>query len=130
MTEPSHSLELPGLEVVLDKLEYLFGKGNIPPETPHVFIYHLTIHNRADRALTLLGRKWIVIDESGNRSVIEGEKIVGKTPHLEPGESFSYNSFHLTGGDATAEGSFHGVDEQGMRVHVRIPSIPMRVPRK
>ena len=103
MPEHTPSYELPGLEVELDKLEYLLGKGNIPAETPHVFIYHLTIHNHSDRTVTLLGRKWIVVDESGNRTVLEGDKIVGKTPRLSPGESFSYNSFHLTGGDATAD---------------------------
>ncbi|MGH8016708.1 MAG: ApaG domain [Opitutaceae bacterium] len=128
MADPSSSRELAGLEVVLDKLEYMSGRGNIPPETPHVFVYYLTIRNRSKLGVTLLGRKWIVIDEKGNRTVIEGDKIVGETPQLAPGESFSYNSFHLTAGDATAEGSFHGLDQNGARVHVRIPPVPMRVP--
>ncbi len=130
MSDPSSSRELPGLEVELDKLEYLPGQGDNPSGKPHVFAYHLSIHNRSKRGVTLLGRKWIVIDASGKRAVIEGDRIVGETPRLAPGESFSYNSFHLTAGDATAEGSFHGIDEDGARVHVRIPPIPMRVPEK
>ena len=47
---------------------------------------------------------------------LEGDKIVGETPRLAPGEHWSYNSQMLTGDDARATGSFHGIDETG-RVH-------------
>ncbi len=126
MSEPATSVELPGLEVVLDRLEYRTGGPQAPAETPHVFIYFLTIRNRSDRRVLLLGRKWIVDEADAPRRVIEGDKIVGETPDLRPGESFSYNSFHLTAGPATARGSFHGVDEHGQRVHVRIPDFELR----
>ena len=125
MSTTDPSTELPGLEVVLDRLEYRTGGPQAPAETPHVFIYFLTIHNRSDRRVVLLGRKWIVDEPGQPRRVIEGDKIVGETPDLDPGESFSYNSFHLTAGPATAFGSFHGVDEHGQRVHVRIPKFDM-----
>lgn len=128
MGDAPASMELSGLEVVLDKLEYFRGGSNVPSETPHVFIYHLTIHNRSDHEVLMLGRKWIVVDHAGNRRVIEGDKIVGETPRLAPGESFSYNSFHLTAGDARAYGSFHGTDESGVHIHTRIPEFVMRVP--
>jgi ApaG protein len=129
MAEPSKSYELPGLSVVLDRLEYRTGGPQAPAETPHVFIYHLTIHNHSDRRVVFLGRKWIV-DEGRERGlkVIEGDKIVGETPDLRPGESFSYNSFHLTAGPARARGSFHGLDEEGRRVHVWIPEFAMNPP--
>jgi len=124
----SASLELPGLSVVLDRLDYSLGGAQVPPDTPHVFVYHLTIHNQSDRRVVLLGRKWVVVDANGRQQVIEGDKIVGQEPGLKPGEHFSYQSFHLTGGDAQASGSFHGVDAAGNRIHVRIPVIEMRVP--
>ena len=128
MSDTPPSLELPGLSVTLDRLEYRAGGVHAPPDTPHVFVYFLTIWNRSDRRVLLLGRKWIVIDASGNRLVVEGDKIVGHTPDLAPGDHFSYNSFHLTAGDARAEGSFHGLDADGRRVHVRIPPFIMQVP--
>jgi ApaG protein len=130
MSAAEKSIELPGLAVVLDRLEYHRGGPQVPRETPHVFVYFLTISNRSDRRVRLLGRKWIVVGADGARLVIEGDKIVGETPDLKPEESFSYNSFHVTADDARVEGSFHGVDENGQRIHVRIPSFELRVPRE
>jgi ApaG protein len=128
MSDSEKSLELPGLHVVLDRVEYHAGGPQVPSETPHVFIYHLTIHNHSEHRVRLLGRKWVLSDGHGNCRVTEGDKIVGQTPDLAPGASFSYNSFHLTAGAAVAEGSFHGVDDLGRRVFVRIAPIEMRVP--
>lgn len=130
MSDTEKSLELPGLKVVLDRLEFRTGGPQAPAETPFVFVYYLTIKNNSDRRVLLLGRKWIVHEPGRGRKVIEGDKIVGETPDLQPGESFSYNSFHITADSATVEGSFHGVDEHGNRVHVRIPRFALRVPRE
>lgn len=122
------SLELPGLRVHLDKLVHQQGGPHLPPDRPHAFVYFLSIHNESDRAVTLLGRKWVLEHADGTRLVVEGERIVGETPHLAPGEHFSYNSYHVTARDAKAGGSFHGVDESGARIFVRIPPFDMRIP--
>ncbi len=122
------SLELPGLRVELDRLEYRRGGAGLPPDKPHVFIYYLTIRNDSDRTVTLLGRKWLIEHADGTHLVIEGDKIVGETPRLAPGEHFSYNSYHVGGVDARAQGSFHGVDDEGRRIFVRIPMFDMRIP--
>ncbi len=124
----SAAYEPPGLRVVLDKLEYRRGGAGLPPDKPHVFIYHLTIRNGSDRTVTLLGRKWLIEHADGSQLVIEGDKIVGETPQLAPGEHFSYNSYHVGSADACAQGSFHGVDDDGRRIFVRIPMFDMRIP--
>jgi ApaG protein len=126
MTHPA--LELPGLRVELDKLVYRHGGEELPADRPHAFIYYLTIHNDSDRTVVLLARKWVVEHPDGTRLVIEGDKIVGETPRLEPGEHFSYNSYHVTGSDARVSGSFHGVDEHGGRIFVRIPEFELEIP--
>jgi ApaG protein len=123
------SSELPGLTAHLDKLCYHHGGASLPADKPHAFVYFITIRNSADRAITLLGRKWVVQHADGTQLVIEGDKIVGETPHLAPGEQFSYNSYHVTGIDASASGSFHGVDELGNRIHVILPTFEMNIPR-
>jgi ApaG protein len=125
----SSSRELPGLTASLDKLCYHHGGVSLPADKPHAFVYFVTIRNRSDRAVTLLGRKWVVIHGDGTRLVIEGDKIVGETPHLAPGEQFSYNSYHVTGLDAWAHGSFHGIDELGNKIHVILPAFEMNIPR-
>ena len=122
------ALELPGLRVELDKLVYRHGGEQLPPDRPHAFIYYLTITNGSDRTVTLLGRKWVVEHADGTQLVVEGDKIVGETPRLTPGGHFSYNSYHVTACDARAHGSFHGHDDTGRRVFVRIPTFAMRIP--
>jgi len=124
--EPSKELE--GLSAVLEGLRYQFGGPNVPPEKPHVFIYFIKISNKSDRTVQLLGRKWIVRENQGELLVIEGDKIVGEEPLLEPGEAFSYNSFHLSDCEAEAECSFHGRDADGRKIHCRLPSFWMRLP--
>jgi len=126
----SAPLELPGLRVELDRLVYRHGGAELPPDRPHAFIYYLTIRNDSARTVTLLGRKWVVEHVDGTQLVVEGDKIVGETPRLEPGQSFSYNSYHVTHCDARAHGSFHGLDEEGRRIFVRIPQFDMRIPEE
>jgi ApaG protein len=124
----SVSFALPGLSARLDKLVYHHGGKCLPADQPHAFVYFVTIHNGTEHTVTLLGRKWVLSQGDGNRQVIEGDKIVGETPVLGPGESFSYNSYHVAGGDTVAQGSFHGVDESGRAIHVLLPAFAMRVP--
>ena len=124
----SASFALPGLSARLDKLVYHHGGKCLPADQPHAFVYFVTIHNGTEHTVTLLGRKWVLSQGDGNLQVIEGDKIVGETPVLGPGESFSYNSYHVAGGDIVAQGSFHGVDEAGRAIHVLLPAFAMRVP--
>ncbi|EDY80631.1 conserved hypothetical protein [Verrucomicrobiia bacterium DG1235] len=126
--QSSPSEELSGLVVRLDDLRYQYGGPNVPPETPHVFIYFLTIENKSDRAVKLLGRKWIIQNVNGETQVVEGDKIVGEEPALQPGERFSYNSFHIGSCDAQAWGSFHGRDEFGDKIHCLIPRFELNIP--
>jgi ApaG protein len=125
---PCNSLALPGLTATLDKLSYHHGGLSLPPDKPHAFVYFITIRNGSESTVTLLGRKWVVVHADGTRLVVEGDKIVGETPRLAPGEQFSYNSYHVTGCDAKAYGSFHGVDQFGHHVHVLMPPFDLRLP--
>jgi ApaG protein len=122
-------LELPGLSVALDKLVYRHDTAKLPADRPHAFIYYLTIRNASDRAVTLLGRKWIIDNFDGTQEILEGDKIVGETPHLAPGQEFSYNSYHITGVGARVHGSFHGVDDRQRRIFTRIPSFLLQIPK-
>lgn len=126
--EDTQSEELPGLKVVLDRLVY-HQDSSLSEEKPHAFIYFFTIQNLSDRSVTLLGRKWIITGEDGKTEVIEGTKIVGKTPTLAPGEEFSYNSYHVTNVTAQATGSFYGIDQFKKPIRVTIPPFTMEVPK-
>lgn len=121
------SVELPGLTAHLDRLCYHYGV--FPPERPHAFVYFITLRNGSDRTVTLLGRKWVIRNEDGTHLVVEGDRIVGETPRLAPGEHFSYNSQHLTASNARVEGSFHGVDDAGQKIFVRLAPFDLVIPK-
>ncbi len=123
------STELPGLTAQLDKLCYHHGGNSLPEDKPHAFVYFVTIHNGSDHTVTLLGRKWVISHPDGTHLVIEGDKIVGETPRLAPGEQFSYNSCHVTGEDAAVRGCFHGVDDSGRKIHVQLAPFELCIPR-
>lgn len=123
------STELSGLTAHLDKLCYHHGGSSLPADKPHAFVYFVTIHNGSDHTVTLLGRKWVIAHTDGSHLVVEGDKIVGETPRLAPGEQFSYNSYHVTGEDAEVRGCFHGMDEAGRKIHVKLAAFALQIPR-
>lgn len=126
MTKPA--TEVQGLEARLDKLVYRFDPDSAPTGKPHVFIYFITIENRSLSTIRLLGRRWILNCAGGRTQVVEGDGIVGEKPRLRPGESYTFNSFHLTATQAVASGSFHGLDNEGRHILVRIPAFQLLIP--
>ena len=121
-------LEPPGLRVKVDRVIHQ-PQAVTPPDRPHCFVYFISIHNDTDVAVTIKGRKWVVTNERGEITAVEGEGVVGQFPTIEPGDKFSYNSFHLLDArSAVAEGSYLGVDAQGRKVLARIPRFRMVVP--
>ena len=122
-------VELDGLRVTLDQLTYQRLRPEQSPDKPHSFIYHLSIHNGSDVAVTIKGRKWVVSHDDGTRLVVEGDGVVGEFPEIPPGGKFSYHSRHVIGTrTATAEGAYLGLDENGRRVVVRIPRFKLVAP--
>lgn len=119
--------ELSGLSVTVDKVVHM-PHLVVPPDKPHAFAYHLSIHNQSEDIVTILGRKWIVTDESGATLVVEGDGVVGRTPRLEPGQSFSYDSYHVIAQASVANGTFFGQTDAGKPVYVRVPEFRMSVP--
>lgn len=118
--------ELTGLEVNVDDVVYM-PSLEAPADKPHPFVYFISIRNGTDKRVTILGRKWVVRD-AGDVVVVEGGGVVGQTPVLEPGEVFSYNSYHVTAENAVAEGAFFGRTEGGDRVFARIPKFRLCLP--
>jgi ApaG protein len=83
---------LPGLTVCVDSVSYDPTRP-APPDRPHPFVYHISIHNDSPETVSIFGRKWIVRDTEGQTMVVEGDGVVGQFPKLSPGETFSYNSY-------------------------------------
>jgi ApaG protein len=118
--------ELEGLSVKVDDVIYM-PSLDAPAEKPHPFVYFISIQNNSGQRVTIQGRKWVV-KEGSEVTVVEGDGVVGQTPVLEPGEDFSYNSYHVVGADAVAEGAFFGKTGSGDWVFAKIPAFELCVP--
>ena len=118
---------LEGFEATVDRVEYDPGLPS-PPGQPFPFVYYIPILNGSDRTLTVKGRKWVVRAEGGAVTAVEGDGVVGCFPRIEPGESFSYNSYHTTAGNAVAEGSYLALTEEDDAVMALIPPFELIPP--
>jgi ApaG protein len=86
-----------------------------------VFGYQVTIANEGKRRVQLLSRKWTIIDGAGNREEVEGAGVVGESPVLFPGQSFSYeSSCPLPMYWGTMEGEYTFLDDRGKLFPVQI----------
>jgi len=118
---------LPNLQVTVDRVVFA-PNLDAPPDRPYPFVYFITIHNGSDKTVTIKGRKWVVTDAHNQSLVVEGEGVVGKFPTLAPGESFSYNSYHVTASKSVAQGAFLALTEDGVAVFAKIPPFALLPP--
>lgn len=72
--------------------QYLVEQSE-PQENKHIFAYQITITNEGEQPAQLLTRHWVIKDAHHHIEEVRGEGVVGETPYLEPGESFTYTSF-------------------------------------
>ncbi len=85
-----------------------------PAEQRFVFAYRIMIRNEGTQSVRLLSRHWVIINGNGDREDVEGPGVVGKFPHLAPGESFEYMSFcPLDTEWGTMEGTYRMQREDG-----------------
>ncbi|TKB48072.1 Co2+/Mg2+ efflux protein ApaG [Ferrimonas sediminicola] len=83
-------MRLPPLQIQVES-RYVAEQSQ-PEKQLYLFQYRVTMENRHDQTLTLTHRHWKITDGNGSLNEVSGEGVVGQTPTLAPGESFSYTS--------------------------------------
>ena len=119
--------EFEGLRVNVDDVVYM-PSLDAPPEKPHPFVYFISIHNDSPVPVTIRGRKWVVQEDQGEITVVEGDGVVGQTPMIEPGGHFSYNSYHVVAKSSRVSGAFFGETAADEWIFARIPEFRLEVP--
>jgi len=98
-------------------------------EDKFAFSYTIYITNRSDKTITLKNRHWIISHADGTVEEVIGEGVIGQTPQLAPGESYSYTSGALI---PTAVGSMRGsygfVTTDGESFRAEIPEFALHNP--
>ena len=100
-----------------------------PVHSYYVFAYHITITNQGEHTSQLLSRYWHITDGQGNVEDIHGPGVVGKTPTLQPGESFEYTSFcPLPTEFGVMHGYFEMTNEHGKKFNAIISPFRLTIP--
>lgn len=120
--------ELAKLSVSVDDVLYM-PSLDAPAERPHPFVYFITITNGSAEAVRILARKWVVTEAGGETTVVEGDGLVGQKPLLQPGEKFSYNSYHVVNTDSRVAGAFFGKAADERIVYTLVPEFDLHVPQ-
>jgi len=100
-----------------------------PQDERFVFAYTITISNHGSSPARLLNRHWVITDANGKIQDVRGEGVVGKQPHLQPGEEFSYTSGTVLETPVGAmEGEYEMVDDNGRRFLAPINAFALTMP--
>ena len=100
------------------------------PEDGHfVWSYAIEISNDGSATVQLKTRVWRIIDELGRTEEVRGAGVVGQTPVIPPGGSFSYTSgCPLKTPQGIMVGSYQMADETGELFDVAIPAFSLNSP--
>lgn len=87
----------------------------------YFFAYRISITNESNTPVTLLNRRWLIINSEGDEKEVVGSGVVGKQPRLKPLESFEYISSSMIDTEwGSMEGHFEFMLDSGDRFKAEI----------
>jgi len=100
------------------------------PESNYFFFaYHISITNKGSASAQLMGRHWIITDDSGHIEEVRGAGVVGAQPRIQPGQTFQYESAcPLTTSSGSMRGSYQMLSENGQIFDIEIPEFYLVAP--
>jgi ApaG protein len=110
--------------------EYAPGRSS-PAQSKWFFLYTIRLTNQGRETVQLLRRHWIITDAMGDVKEVRGPGVVGKTPVLEPGETFEYTSgCELTTPFGSMRGTYQmvTVDDRQDGFDIEIPHFTLTEP--
>jgi ApaG protein len=96
--------------------------NSYPSENRFVFRYNIEIQNLGNNPVKLLTRKWMIYDLGFGFTEVEGVGVIGLTPVLETGETFTYfSNVILKSGVGNMEGFYTFENSNKETFDVTIP---------
>lgn len=100
-----------------------------PEEAYFFWIYTIEIANESERSVQLKSRVWRITDANGKTEEVRGPGVVGQTPVIPPGQSFTYSSgCPLSTASGIMVGSYQMVDDAGRLFDVAVPAFSLDSP--
>ena len=87
--------------------QYLAAQSS-PDSAQYAFAYTVHITNNGEQDVQLIARRWLIVDDNDEVQEVAGEGVIGKKPHISPGQSFHYTSGPML---PTPFGTMRGDDE-------------------
>jgi ApaG protein len=112
-------------------VEVSYAPGHSDPvQHRYVFSYRITIANQSDRTVQLRRRHWHIWDSLAPAREVEGPGVVGETPVLAPGETYTYSSYcDLRSGVGRMAGSYAMLDlAKGEIFKAKVPDFVLCYP--
>lgn len=100
-----------------------------PDESRFVWAYSVEIHNETENSVQLKSRYWRITNGDGRTDEVRGIGVVGQTPVIAPGSSFTYTSgCPLDTPQGIMVGSYQMVDAEGELFDVAVPAFSLDSP--
>jgi ApaG protein len=100
-----------------------------PDEDRYFWAYTIEIANQGRETVQLKSRYWRITDETGRLEEVRGPGVVGETPILKPGASFSYTSgCPLPTPSGIMVGQFFMETDSGTQLTIDIPAFSLDIP--
>lgn len=100
-----------------------------PEDGYYFWAYTIEISNLGERAAQLKSRVWRITDALGHTEEVRGPGVVGQTPTIQPGASFSYTSgCPLKTPSGLMVGTYQMEGEGGELFVVEIPAFSLDSP--
>lgn len=100
-----------------------------PAESYFFWAYTVEIDNLGQETVQLKSRFWRIVDSSGHMEEVKGAGVVGQTPVIEPGQSFSYTSgCPLKTPSGIMSGSYQMIDSSGRLFDIAVPAFSLDSP--
>ncbi len=91
--------------------------------------YTVEVENQSDQIWTIARRHWRIVDSVGRLQEVDGDGVIGQTPTIGPGESFSYTSgAPLATPSGMMSGTYDLVGEAGEEMVAAIPAFSLDSP--
>jgi ApaG protein len=105
------------------------AEQSTPDESYYFWAYTIEITNQGEEAVQLRSRIWRITNAFGHTEEVRGPGVVGQTPHIAPGQSFTYTSgCPLRTPSGIMVGSYLMESEHGARFSVEIPAFSLDSP--
>jgi ApaG protein len=116
-----------GIKVIV-RPQYLEGQSK-PDEDHFVWAYTITVENHGRETVTLKTRYWKITDATGKVQEVRGAGVVGETPTLKPGDSFTYTSgCPLKTPSGFMVGAYQMQNDAGELLNIEIPAFSLDSP--